>query len=174
MTKRTFSRAAILAALAAPQSFAGTAWAQGQAAGDGGHMAFAESVGEMTCTELMGFAPPDLERMVYYIAGFEAGRRGAGAGDRVSAAPDEEAPLDAEDGEDERATVAPDGTGDRPADPAADPRMRQVQPAERGSGLEIDLERVQAECQEDPARFAIDVVQEIRAAEGGAGVEVDG
>lgn len=174
MTKRTFKKAAILAALAAPVAFAGTAWAQGQTAGDGGQIDFAENVGEMTCAELMGFAPPDLERMVYYIAGFEAGRRGADAGEQVSAAPDGEAPLDAEDGEEEHATVAPDGTGDRPADPSVDPRMTQVQPAEPGSGLEIDLERVQAECQEDPDRLAIDVVEEVRAAEGGAGDEVDG
>jgi hypothetical protein len=174
MTKRTFRRAAILAVLAAPLALAGTAWAQGQAAGDGGQMDFAESVGEMTCAELMGFAPPDLERMVYYIAGFEAGRRGAGAGDQVSVAPVGEAPRDAEDGEDEHATVAPDGTGDRPADPAADPRMTQVQPADPGSGLEIDLERVQAECQEEPDRLAVDVVEEVRSAEGDAGGEVDG
>lgn len=172
MTKRTIRRAAILAVLAAPLALAGTAWGQGLAEGDGGHMDFAESIGEMTCTELMGFAPPDLERMVYYIAGFEAGR--GGAGDHVSAAPAGEVARDAEDGEEEPATVAPDGTGDRPADPAADPRMMQVQPAEPGYGLEIDLERVQAECQEDPDRLAIDVVDEVRAADGGAGDEVDG
>jgi hypothetical protein len=171
MIKSMLKRGPFLAVLTAPLAFGSPAVAQEQAAGGAVDDAMAD-VGEMTCAHLMGFAPPDLERMVYYIAGYEAGLRDTGGADGATDEAVTDAADQAEDPADGEAadrTVAPDGTGDRPADPAADPRLTQIQPAEPGAGLEIDLERLQATCQENSDRLARDVVHEVRTAAGGDG-----
>lgn len=106
-----------------------------------------------SCAFISAAEPAQAEQMLYFIAGYEAGRKAGSANDS---------------GEQ---NTAEQPEGEAAAELSPDPRMTQVVATSSTDFFEIPVDEVNAACTENPSRSVPEVLEELRAAGAGASSE---